>query len=241
MSEPDVGRQGASQKRKRGSRLGRSALVLGIIGIVLAFFPIMSIVGIILGAIAVILAGIGLLRKRPRMLVGSVLAVVALVLGIIFTSIYAPVLGSVSTTAENAATTPAVTVAPAAPASSAPSTPTSTPTKTKPSTPAATVSQMQALAAAKNYLSDGQGFSEKSLTQQLTAKVANGFDEADAEWAVAHSGADWNAQAVMAAKNYMSDGQGFSRTSLIQQLTSSFGNGFTEAQAEYAVDKVGLK
>ena len=33
---------------------------------------------------------------------------------------------------------------------------------------------------------------------------------------------------------------GFSRDSLIQQLTSSAGNGFTEAQAEYAANQVGL-
>jgi hypothetical protein len=35
-------------------------------------------------------------------------------------------------------------------------------------------------------------------------------------------------------------GQGFSRSALIQQLTSSYGAGFTQAQAEYAVSKVGL-
>ncbi len=33
---------------------------------------------------------------------------------------------------------------------------------------------------------------------------------------------------------------GFSRKSLIQQLTSSSGDQFTQAQAEYAADKVGL-
>ena len=43
----------------------------------------------------------------------------------------------------------------------------------------------------------------------------------------------------MAAQGYMKLG-GFSRSSLIEQLTSSSGDGFTEAQAEYAADKVGL-
>lgn len=46
-------------------------------------------------------------------------------------------------------------------------------------------------------------------------------------------------QAVDAAKGYMQMG-GFSRASLIEQLTSSAGNGFTQAQAEYAASKVGL-
>ena len=36
------------------------------------------------------------------------------------------------------------------------------------------------------------------------------------------------------------DGQGFSKSGLLNQLTSSYGEGFTEAQAEYAVSKVGL-
>ena len=43
-----------------------------------------------------------------------------------------------------------------------------------------------------------------------------------------------------AAKSYLSLGTGFSHDSLIQQLTSVDGDGFTLAQAEYAVAKVGL-
>ena len=47
-------------------------------------------------------------------------------------------------------------------------------------------------------------------------------------------------QAVLSAKNYLSLGSGFSRAGLIKQLTSSYGSGFTYAQALYAVHKVGL-
>ena len=43
-------------------------------------------------------------------------------------------------------------------------------------------------------------------------------------------------QAVEAAQGYLSMGSGFSEQGLIKQLTSSAGNGFTEAQAEYAVN-----
>ena len=67
------------------------------------------------------------------------------------------------------------------------------------------------------------------------------FTEAQAEYGVAHSGADWNAQAVIAAKGYLASGMGFSKDSLIQQLTSPSGSQFTEAQAEYAVGQAGLK
>jgi hypothetical protein len=45
---------------------------------------------------------------------------------------------------------------------------------------------------------------------------------------------------VISAKGYMSDGQGFSRQGLIDQLSSSAGEGFTLAQATYAADQVGL-
>ncbi|MFC4242985.1 Ltp family lipoprotein [Gryllotalpicola reticulitermitis] len=51
----------------------------------------------------------------------------------------------------------------------------------------------------------------------------------------------WLRRAVDAAKGYMASGMGFSRSSLIQQLTSAYGNKFAEAQAEYAADQVGLK
>jgi hypothetical protein len=61
----------------------------------------------------------------------------------------------------------------------------------------------------------------------------------DAEFAINYLKPDWDAQAVMAAKGYLALG-GFSSSSLTQQLTSSDGDGFTQAQAEYAVAKVGL-
>ena len=43
-------------------------------------------------------------------------------------------------------------------------------------------------------------------------------------------------QAVDAAEGYLSLGQGFSEQGLLSQLTSSAGSGFTQAQAEYAVN-----
>ena len=95
------------------------------------------------------------------------------------------------------------------------------------------------MSAAKSYLSMGSGFSAASLLDQLTSPYGNGFAQADAQWAVDNSGADWNAQAVMAAKGYLNLG-GFSRSSMVEQLTSQYGNQFTEAQAEYACDQVGL-
>jgi hypothetical protein len=42
-------------------------------------------------------------------------------------------------------------------------------------------------------------------------------------------------QAVDSAQSYLSEGQGFSKQGLMEQLTSSAGEGFTESQAEYAI------
>lgn len=109
-----------------------------------------------------------------------------------------------------------------------------------PAAPAPTMAQQQALTSAQGYLSDGQGFSKAGLIDQLSSSAGEGFSHSDAVWAVKHSGANWKEQAVISAKGYMSDGQGFSRQGLIDQLSSSAGGGFSLAQATYAADQVGL-
>jgi len=108
-----------------------------------------------------------------------------------------------------------------------------------PAAPQGTAAQLQALAAAKGYLASGIGFSQASLTAQLTSSYGNGFTAADAEWAVANAGPDWNEQALKAAKGYLNSGIGFSQASLAKQLTSSSGNQFTTEQANYAVANSG--
>jgi Host cell surface-exposed lipoprotein len=70
-------------------------------------------------------------------------------------------------------------------------------------------------------------------------QAGSGFTSAEANFAISYIHPDWYQQAVEAAKGYMSLG-GFSRDSLIQQLTSNYGNGFTYGQAEYAANQVGL-
>ena len=125
---------------------------------------------------------------------------------------------------------------PAAPATQAPAPAASQPATSAPA-PAApagpTVSQQQALDSAQSYLSNVGGFSRQGLIDQL---VFDKFSTADATWAADHSGADWNAQAVMSAKGYMQMG-GFSRGSLIDQLQF---DKYTYAQASYAASQVGL-
>lgn len=114
------------------------------------------------------------------------------------------------------------------------------PADTTPAAPAMTAAQEQAVAAAQSYLEMGSGFSYNSLLDQLTSSAGEGFNQADAKFAISYLDPDWNAQAVMAAKGYLNLGTGFSRSGLIEQLTSAYGDGFTQAQAEYAAGKVGL-
>lgn len=104
--------------------------------------------------------------------------------------------------------------------------------------PAATVGQQQALLSAQEYLSDGQGFSQAKLLEQLTSSYGAGFPQADAQWAIAQLNPDWNAQAANSAKGYMRVG-GYSKQALYDQLTSSYGEGFTPDQANYALTQVG--
>ena len=108
-----------------------------------------------------------------------------------------------------------------------------------PAGPALTVAQHQAALAAAGYLRLGSGFSYQGLIDQLSSPYGNGFSVADATVAVNSLNADYNAQAVLAAKGYLSFG-GFSHASLVEQLTSAYGNQFTAAQGEYAATQVGL-
>lgn len=103
-----------------------------------------------------------------------------------------------------------------------------------------TASQQNALRSAESYISY-KGFSRLGLIDQLSSEYADGFSKADATWAVDHlDGIDWNEQAVKAGKSYL-DLKGFSRSGLIQQLSSSYADKFTKAQATHAADALGLK
>ena len=132
--------------------------------------------------------------------------------------------------------------APAAPATTAPAPAASTPPASAPAPAAPTVtgSQQQALDSATSYLGLDSGFSRQGLIDQLDSPYGGKFSVADATWAADHSGADWDAQAVLAAKGYMALGTGFSRSALIDQLDSPYGGKFTYAQAAYAAGQVGL-
>jgi hypothetical protein len=97
------------------------------------------------------------------------------------------------------------------------------------SAPTTTPGQRNALKSAKSYLRSGS-FSKSGLVEQLEYED---YSSADARWAVARAGANWNAEAVESAKSYLRSGS-FSRQDLIEQLEYE---GFTSAQAKYGVKK----
>ena len=82
-------------------------------------------------------------------------------------------------------------------------------------------------------------FSRAGLIRQLSSSAGDGYPKADATFAANNVDADWNAEALEAAKNYQ-DIMPMSRDGLIRQLTSSAGDQYTMKQAEYAVNKLGL-
>ena len=232
----------APEPRPARARLGTAAVVLGILGILFAVIPPTNGFGIFLGVVAVVLGIIGIRRKGRRAVAGTVVGAVAVILGSMLAGVYS---GSSDDSA--APDAPAATeVAAASPAAATEESKKAAKPKTpekaaaeKPAEASGTVGQLQAAAAAKSYLDSGMGFSAASLLQQLTSSAGNGFAQADAQWAIDHSGADWNAQALAAAKGYLDSGMGFSEASLNGQLTSSAGNQFTPEQAQYAVSKAG--
>jgi hypothetical protein len=96
---------------------------------------------------------------------------------------------------------------------------------------AATLGQKNALAKAKSYLAY-TAFSKKGLVKQLKFE---GFTAKEANYGVAHCGANWKKQAAKKAKSYL-DMTSFSKSGLMKQLKFE---GFTTAQVKYAVKKVG--
>ncbi|WP_292872680.1 Ltp family lipoprotein [Microbacterium sp.] len=74
------------------------------------------------------------------------------------------------------------------------------------------------------------------MTDRLRGQTAH--RRAVAELEKTHQ-VDWNEEAAESAKSYL-ELKGFSRQGLFEQLTSPYGEQFTAAQANYALDKVGL-
>jgi short-subunit dehydrogenase len=101
-----------------------------------------------------------------------------------------------------------------------------------------TVSQQNAVAAAKQYLQTS-AFSKQGLIDQLDSSAGDGYSVNDATMAVDSLTVNWDSEAAQAAKQYLQI-SAFSCQGMIQQLSSSAGDQYTQAQAQYGATKVGL-
>lgn len=103
----------------------------------------------------------------------------------------------------------------------------------------ASLSQQNALHSAEKYL-EYTAFSKAGLIQQLSSSAGDKYPEQDAVWAVEHlNGVNWDDQAAKSAKKYL-EYTSFSCQGLIQQLSSSAGDKYTQAQAEYGARQAGI-
>jgi len=98
-------------------------------------------------------------------------------------------------------------------------------------------SEKKAYNSAKEYLSV-KAFSKRDLINQLTS-VNEGYSDSDATAAVNSLSVDWKDEARLSAKNY-EDIFGYSCKELVHQLTSSAGDGYTDEEAIYAANKIGV-
>ena len=117
---------------------------------------------------------------------------------------------------------------------------TDTATEQEAALPDMTTAQENAYESAKNYI-DTMAFSKKGLRKQLTSEYGEGYEKKDANFAIElledRGEVNWKDEAVESAQNYL-DTQSFSKDGLYEQLVSDYGEGFTEKQARYAVNKV---
>jgi hypothetical protein len=171
-------------------------------------------------------------KKRSSTRVGCLTLLGVFVLVGIIVGIEAASGGSNNSPASSSTTQPPAVGATTAPPSSAPS----------PAALPMTASEQSALQAAENYLSAEPGWSYQALIDQLDSPDGSGFSVADATFAVNNlsPAPNWNQQAAIAAKNYQSSIGGFSACSMVQQLDSPDGGQFTQPQAEYGSQAVGL-
>jgi len=107
------------------------------------------------------------------------------------------------------------------------------------SLPDMTVAQENAYESALSYI-DFSAFSKQGLIDQLSSEAGEGYDLADAEFAVnlleENGDVDWNEQAYLSAMSYL-EYDNYSKSGLIEQLESEYGEQFTHDQAVYGAEK----
>jgi hypothetical protein len=92
-----------------------------------------------------------------------------------------------------------------------------------------------ALSTAEDYAND-MHMSKQAVYEQLVSDAGEGFTAEAAQYAVDHlTDVNWNDNALQTAKDYQ-DEMPMSQSELLDQLTSSAGEQFTQSQAQYALN-----
>ena len=203
---------------------------------VLAVIPFVSFVAWLPALAAIVLGIIGLIvknRKRLFAALGLGIGVLAIIVGIGVS--VASIAGVASSVGESIEETSIAQPEPAEEVEH-PVEPEPTEEVVEPEAPAVeepqfSLSQSNALGQAENYLAY-TSFSRTGLIEQLEYE---GFDNADATFAVDQLQVDWNAQAALKAQEYL-DYTSFSRQGLIDQLVYE---GFSADEANFGATAVG--
>ncbi|MFB2585681.1 DUF2510 domain-containing protein [Herbiconiux liukaitaii] len=93
--------QPPAQPPKAGTGLATTALILGIVSIVMAFIPAVSVFAVVVALAGVIIGIIALIKKGPaktRALIGTILSGLAFILAIVMTFVYAFLLAGAAIT-----------------------------------------------------------------------------------------------------------------------------------------------
>lgn len=100
-----------------------------------------------------------------------------------------------------------------------------------------TTEETNALAKAITYYNK-MYMSKSAIYEQLTSPYGEGFTAEAAQYAIDNiADFDFKYNALEKAKNYQSK-MNMSRSAIYEQLTSSYGEGFTAEEAQYAIDNL---
>ncbi len=202
-----------------------AALIVGIVAFMVGLVPVL---GIILGAGAAALGAIALVKKQPKGLAvtGLALGGVALLVSLSTTVALGAGLSSIADAADTAISEPAVPDAPAETEAEAP-------VEDAPVVPDVPAEFESALSKAGTY-ANMMHMSKAGLFDQLTSEYGEQFSAEAAQYAVDNVVADWNANALAKAKTYQDD-MSMAPAAIHDQLTSEYGEQFTVSEADYAI------
>jgi hypothetical protein len=189
---------------------------------------LIPVLGILLGAVAVGLGAIALVKKQPKgfAVTGLALGGVALLVSLSTTFAVGAGLNSIADGVDTTVSEPAVPGVPAEAGAEAP-------VEAAPVVPDVPAEYESALEKAETY-ANVMSMSKAGLYDQLTSEYGEQFSAEAAQYAVDNVVADWNANALAKARTYQDD-MSMSPAAIHDQLTSEYGEQFTASEADYAI------